>query len=153
MSPPDDAPPTRRPPNARTERVEAASDAFLVCAEDLTIPFTVRLLYDCSDPYAVRIEFPALHDGRGTTTWILARSLLEEGQRVESGEGDVTIVPCGPGYTGVELRGASGRALVLLTATTLRSFLGETYRRVPAGHEHRFFDLDDELTRISGGTR
>ncbi|MEW2074386.1 SsgA family sporulation/cell division regulator [Streptomyces sp. NPDC013433] len=41
---------------------------------------------------------------------IFARGLLEEGQRVESGEGDVIIVPCGPGRTGVELRTPSGRA-------------------------------------------
>ncbi|MFI2378294.1 SsgA family sporulation/cell division regulator [Streptomyces sp. NPDC018964] len=128
-------------------------EAFLVCSDKATSPLTARFLYDCSDPYAVRVRFPAVHSGHAPTTWTFARSLLEEGRRVTSGEGDVRIIPCGSDYVGMELRNDSGQALILLTTKSLCRFLSETYRRVPAGHEHHRLDLDDVLTRLLGRTR
>ncbi|MCI4146586.1 SsgA family sporulation/cell division regulator [Streptomyces sp. MMS20-AI2-20] len=127
-------------------------EAFLVYSERAKFSFPARFRYDCSDPYAVQVQFPAVDSGHAPTTWAFARNLLEEGQRVTSGEGDVRIIPCGLGYVGMELRNDSMRALILLTAEGLRRFLSETYRRVPAGHEHHQLDLDDALTRLLGRT-
>lgn len=152
MSSPDKALPTRIP-RAHGRLVEEVVEAFLVHSERATLPLTAGFLYDCSDPYAVRVRFPAVDSGHASTTWTFARSLLEEGQRVASGEGDVRIIPCGPGYVGMELRNDSGQALILLTTKGLCRFLSETYRRVPAGHEHHRLDLDEALTRLLGRTR
>ncbi|MET9111508.1 SsgA family sporulation/cell division regulator [Streptomyces zhihengii] len=115
----------------------------------MTVPFTALLVYEAADPYAVRMEFPA-PGGKAPTTWIFARSLLDEGIRVASGEGDVEFLPCGPDYTGMELHNTAGRAMILLKTRGLRRFMAETYQMVPAGHEHHLFDLDVQLTRILG---
>lgn len=132
--------------------VETLVQAFLVCSEESTVPFTVRLSYTCSDPYAATVRFPTVDDRHAPTTWTFARSLLEEGQRVTSGEGDVKVVPCGPDYTGLELCSRAGRALILLSAHDLRGFVEATYRKVPAGSEHQFLDIDDDVSRLLGDT-
>ena len=151
MSPPDRA--LQPLPSRTPDRfVEDVIDAFLVFGEETTVPFTARLHYNCSDPYAVQLRFPTADGGHAPTTWVFARNLLEEGRRVASGEGDVKIIPCGSGYVALELRNGPDQALILLTTESLCRFLSETYRRVPAGHEHHLLDLDDGLTRLLGRT-
>ncbi|MEU2282499.1 SsgA family sporulation/cell division regulator [Streptomyces sp. NPDC013178] len=151
MSPLDRAP-SPRAASACPSHVAAVVDALLVCSEETTVPFTACFHYDCSDPYAVGIRFPVLKDGDNPTTWTFARSLLEEGQRVESGAGDVLVVPCGPDYLGLELRNRGTHAVILLSAQGLREFVAETYQCVPAGSEHHFLDIDHDLSRLLGET-
>ncbi|MHB9849145.1 SsgA family sporulation/cell division regulator [Streptomyces krungchingensis] len=128
--------------------LERTANAFLVCSEDVLVPFTIRLVYDSADPYAAQIHFPGLDKQRRATIWFLARSLLEEGQRVLTGEGDALVIPCGEGWTGLELRGTTGSTTVLIAGTTLQDFIAATYQTVPAGHEHHLIGLDEGLADL-----
>ncbi|WP_420919161.1 SsgA family sporulation/cell division regulator [Streptomyces olivaceus] len=152
MSPPDNARPVPVPP-VGDRLVEGSVEAFHVCRGKSTLPLTADFLYDCSAPYEVRVRFAPVSGGHVPTTWTFARSLLEEGRRVPSGQGDVRIAPRGTGYVGLELRNDSQQALILLTTKSLCRFVSETYWRVPAGHKHHQLDLDAGLTGILGTTR
>ncbi|MGW5636041.1 SsgA family sporulation/cell division regulator [Streptomyces sp. NPDC003832] len=147
---------TGTPPSScghlRPEPVEAAAQAFLICPGEAVVPFEARFLYDCGDPYAVQIRFAESADEEPFNGWTFARSLLEEGLRVPAGEGDVQILPCSEGWTGLELHSRQRIALILLPTGALRGFLAASYLKVPAGDEHRLLRIDPGLAELLNET-
>lgn len=139
-------------PHVRRDLVQAAAEAFVVRADGPPVPCTVQLAYHRTNPYAVQIRFPTPQGQPLAPTWTFARSLLEEGLRVPAGEGDIRLLPCAEGWTGLELHGAPRIVLVLLPTRSLRRFLAAAYAVVPAGAEHHLLDLDTALTGILSDT-
>ncbi|MDJ0342307.1 SsgA family sporulation/cell division regulator [Streptomyces sp. H10-C2] len=110
-------------------------------AEDRVI--TATLLYQCDDPLAARMSFPASATLDGSdVTWTFARDLLAAGLRLPSGEGDVHVWPCGPRRIMIELSSPDGVALLQLDSGDVRDFLTRSYAAVPPGDEHRHVDFE-----------
>jgi hypothetical protein len=133
--------------------VDQAVKAHLIASEEATCTMSVRLRYSQRDPYAVHVTFPAEFsaDQEAGSTWVFSRSLLDEGLRVPAGEGDVSFLPCGPLWTGVELHSEEGCVLVQFESIPLRRFLCSTYAIRPPGSERDGLDLDRELDMLLRG--
>lgn len=115
-----------------------------------TLPATLQ--YDCRDPFAVRMAFPATATLEGTeVSWEFSRELLTAGMEGAAGVGDVRIRPFGYDRTVLEFHAVEGIAMVHVRTAELRRFLGRAQELVPAGQEHRFLDLDRSLTDLLGG--
>jgi hypothetical protein len=125
------------------------------------------LVYDSTDPFAVRVRFgdgaaedveTALHDDPdddGGVEWLLSRDLLRAGLTGPVGEGDVRLWPARGGLDVLflQLRAPSGEAMFELSGAVVGDFLRETELLVPAGGESDLLRVDDELSALlRGGT-
>lgn len=111
------------------------------------------LSYDRTDPFAIRMAFPAPATLEGTeVSWEFSRELLAEGMDLPAGVGDVRIRPFGYDRTVLEFHAAEGIAMVHVRTADLRRFLRRTQQLVPVGGEHRFLDLDRSLTDLLDGS-
>ena len=125
------------------------------------------LVYDSTDPFAVRVRFgdgaaddveTALYDDPdddGGVEWLLSRDLLRAGLTGPVGEGDVRLWPARGGLDVLflQLRAPSGEAMFELSGAVVGDFLRETELLVPAGSESDLLRVDDELTALlRGGT-
>jgi hypothetical protein len=116
------------------------------------------LLYDVTDPYAVRIAFgDALEDDTtdpdGAITWLLSRELLRAGLEQPAGDGDVRLWPAkaAADVLYLHLRAPSGEALFELSRASVAAFLRQTEALVPWGGESELLGLDDELSALLSG--
>ncbi|MFE4634872.1 SsgA family sporulation/cell division regulator [Streptomyces sp. NPDC056773] len=110
-------------------------------------PFSARLTYRASDPYAVEMVFKDPGRGAGTS-WMLARELLLEGLRGRAGRGDVqvwseeegdrpdTVHHDGQRRTYIRLVSPGGTALLFMGADHVAEFLEQSRRVVAPGTEH-----------------
>ncbi|MFF9568978.1 SsgA family sporulation/cell division regulator [Streptomyces sp. NPDC014685] len=115
-----------------------------------TLPATLQ--YDPSDPFAVRMAFPAPATLEGTeVSWEFSRELLAAGIDAAAGVGDVRIRPFGYERTVLEFHAEEGIAMVHVRTAELRRFLDRAQETVPLGNEHRFLDLDRGLAALLGG--
>ncbi|MFD7401539.1 SsgA family sporulation/cell division regulator [Streptomyces sp. NPDC059866] len=129
--------------------IEQAVEARLVAAAPRmpSIPATLR--YDTSDPFAIRMTFPAqatLEDEE--VCWTFSRDLLAAGLHDPEGHGDVRVRPYGYDRTVLEFHAAEGIAVVHVRSGELRRFLQATHVLVPEGLEHAYLDLDHDLAEL-----
>ena len=125
------------------------------------------LVYDSTDPFAVRVRFGDgapedadtsgydATDDEGGVEWLLSRDLLRAGLTGPAGEGDVRLWPARGGLDVLflQLRAPSGEALFEVSGAVVGDFLRETELLVPAGTESDLLRVDDELTALlRGGT-
>lgn len=111
------------------------------------------LSYDRTDPFAIRMAFPAPATLEGTeVSWEFSRELLAEGMDAPAGLGDVRIRPFGYDRTVLEFHALEGIAMVHVRTAELRRFLRRTQQLVPVGAERRFLDLDRSLTDLLDGS-
>jgi Streptomyces sporulation and cell division protein, SsgA len=125
------------------------------------------LLYDSSDPFAVRVRFGDdapddvdaspydVPDDDGGVEWLLSRDLLRAGLTGPVGEGDVRLWPARGGLDVLflQLRAPSGEAMFELSSAVVADFLRETELLVSAGAESDLLRVDDELSALlRGGT-
>ncbi len=125
------------------------------------------LVYDSTDPFAVRVRFGdgAVEDvdatpyddpdDDGGVEWLLSRDLLRAGLTGPVGEGDVRLWPARGGLDVLflQLRAPSGEAMFELSGAVVGDFLRETELLVPAGGESDLLRVDDELSALlRGGT-
>lgn len=117
------------------------------------------LVYDATDPFAVRVRFGAEPveeplDNDGTVEWLLSRELLQAGLTAPAGEGDVRLWPArvSMDVLYLQLRAPSGEALFELSAAVVEEFLRDTERLVASGAESATLAFDAELgALLSGG--
>ncbi|UUN30383.1 SsgA family sporulation/cell division regulator [Streptomyces sp. FIT100] len=129
--------------------IEQAVQARLVASAPQmeSVPATLR--YDRADPFAVSMEFPAPATLEGTeVSWAFARELLTEGMEAPAGVGDVRVRPYGYDRTVLEFHAVEGTAMVHIRTSELRRFLKRAEELVPAGREHLFMDLDEDLAEL-----
>ena len=129
------------------------------------------LVYDSSDPFAVRVRFgddgPDEAEAYDTTyesdgpdedggvEWLLSRDLLRAGLTGPVGEGDVRLSPARGGLDVLflQLRAPSGEALFDLSAAAVSNHLRETELLVSVGAESELLRVDDELlVLLQGGS-
>jgi hypothetical protein len=125
------------------------------------------LVYDSTDPFAVRVRFGdgAVEDVEtapyddpdddGGVEWLLSRDLLRAGLTGPVGGGDVRLWPARGGLDVLflQLRAPSGEAMFELSGAVVGDFLRETELLVPAGGESDLLRVDDELSALlRGGT-
>ncbi|WP_434597560.1 SsgA family sporulation/cell division regulator [Streptomyces sp. A5-4] len=116
-----------------------------LCAERLAVrrDVSVSLTYDCDDPLAVHLSFPAVVSCDGTpVNWAFARSLLATGLHVPAGAGDVQVWPHDDRWVAVKLFAPQGYALVELDRRGLRHFLAHSFTAVPPKREAGRLDVD-----------
>ncbi|RST17354.1 SsgA family sporulation/cell division regulator [Streptomyces sp. WAC05374] len=112
-----------------------------------SVPATLR--YDRGNPFAVQMAFPARATLEGTdVAWEFSRELLAAGVEEPAGLGDVRVRPFGYDRTVVEFHAPEGVAMVHVRTSEVRRFLRRTQNLVPAGCEHRFLDLDQDLAEL-----
>ncbi|MET3984400.1 SsgA family sporulation/cell division regulator [Streptomyces sp. PvR034] len=129
--------------------IEQAVQARLVAAAPKVETVPVTFHYDRSDPFAVRMAFPAPATLEGIeVSWTFARELLEAGLDRPCGHGDVRVRPYGSGRTVVEFHAPEGVAIVLMAAAELRRFLERAAAVVPPGLEHLYLDVDHSLAEL-----
>lgn len=106
-------------------------------------PVLVELVYDPTNPYAVKTSFSA--PGEEAVVWHLGRELLWKGVRSRSalGDGDVRVRASGPGVV-LCLRSPEGHADIGLPLAEVDQFLADTIIECPFGHE----DVDARIDRI-----
>ncbi|MCX5072487.1 SsgA family sporulation/cell division regulator [Streptomyces sp. NPDC060334] len=134
--------------------IEQAVQARLVATSPKVETVPVTLCYDRSDPFAVRMAFPALATLEGIEiSWTFARELLECGLQRPSGHGDVRVRPYDAERTTVEFHAPEGVAIVLMTTADLQHFLERASTVVPPGLEHLYLDVDHSLAELLRGSR
>ncbi|MGW1887523.1 SsgA family sporulation/cell division regulator [Streptomyces sp. NPDC001970] len=122
----------------------------LVVAHEMSLPVSVRLRYEPSDPYVIRAAFTAV-DSDETVEWIIGRDLLIDGLEGPAGEGDIRIWPAdGPDRYNlyILLNPPAGVALLKARAQEIKAFLQETVALVPRGAELGHIDLDASLAHF-----
>ncbi|QNE73694.1 SsgA family sporulation/cell division regulator [Streptomyces finlayi] len=116
-----------------------------------TLPATLQ--YDREDPFAVRMAFPGPATLEGTeVSWQFSRELLATGMDAPAGVGDVRVRPFGYERTVLEFHAVEGVAMVHVRTAELRRFLARAQELVPVGDEHRYLDLDRNLTDLLDGS-
>ncbi|MEU5086319.1 SsgA family sporulation/cell division regulator [Streptomyces sp. NPDC021356] len=126
--------------------IEQTVEARLVAAAPRMPSIPATLHYDRSDPFAVRMTFPAPATLEGVEVcWTFARDLLTAGLREPEGHGDVRVRPYGYDRTVLEFHAPEGTAVVHVRSGEIRRFLQATRDLVPVGSEHRQLDLDHDL--------
>ncbi|WP_320785108.1 SsgA family sporulation/cell division regulator [Streptomyces sp. CRN 30] len=134
--------------------IEQPVEARLVAAAPRMPNIPASLQYDRSDPFAVRMTFPAPATLEGVDVcWTFSRELLIAGLREPEGHGDVRVRPYGYDRTVLEFHAPEGTAVVHVRSGELRRFLRATSDLVPVGTEHLQLDLDRELEELMRGTR
>lgn len=133
--------------------IEQSVQARMVASAPRMETLPAVLSYDRTDPFAIRMAFPAPATLEGTeVSWEFSRELLAEGMDVPAGVGDVRIRPFGYDRTVLEFHAAEGVAMVHVRTAELRRFLRRTQQLVPVGGERRFLDLDRSLTDLLDGS-
>ncbi|MCX5403431.1 SsgA family sporulation/cell division regulator [Streptomyces sp. NBC_00335] len=133
--------------------IEQAVQARLVATAPKVDTVPVTLCYDRSDPFAVRMAFPAPATLEGIeVSWTFSRELLESGLVRPSGHGDVRVRPYDADRTTVEFHAPEGVAIVLMVTTELRRFLERASTIVPPGLEHLYLDMDQSLADLMRGS-
>ncbi|MEU1469233.1 SsgA family sporulation/cell division regulator [Streptomyces sp. NPDC005761] len=133
--------------------IEQSVQARMVASAPQMETLPAVLSYDRTDPFAVRMAFPAPATLEGTeVSWEFSRELLAAGMDSPAGVGDVRVRPFGYDRTVLEFHAAEGIAMVHVRTAELRRFLRRAQVLVPAGDEHRFLDLDRSLTQLLGGS-
>ncbi|MFJ5260237.1 SsgA family sporulation/cell division regulator [Streptomyces sp. NPDC088387] len=129
--------------------IEQPVEARLVAAAPRmpNIPATLR--YDRSEPFAVRMTFPAQATLEGVEVcWTFSRELLAAGLEGPEGQGDVRVRPYGYDRTVLEFHAPEGTAVVHIHSADVRSFLEATGDLVSEDREHLQFDLDRGLAEL-----
>lgn len=133
--------------------------SFLV-SEELSFRIPVELMYEPTDPYAVRLTFHL--PGDAPVTWAFGRELLVDGVNGATGDGDVRVSPVEPaggrdtdelpGEVHIRLQVGSDQALFRAGVAPIVAFLDRTDKLVPLGQEQAMADfeadLDQALDRI-----
>ncbi|OIJ66369.1 SsgA family sporulation/cell division regulator [Streptomyces mangrovisoli] len=129
--------------------IEQSVEARLVAAAPRMPSIPATLHYDRSDPFAVRMTFPAPATLEGVEVcWIFARELLAAGLRTAEGQGDVRVRPYGYDRTVLEFHAPEGTAVVHVRSGEIRRFLEAANALVPVGLEHLQTDLDEALAEL-----
>lgn len=129
--------------------VEQSVQARLVATAPKVESVPVTLCYDRTDPFAVRMSFPAPATLEGVeVAWTFGRELLEEGLDAPAGHGDVRVRPYDADRTSIELHAPEGVAIVLMPAAELGRFLERAAAVVPPGLEHLYLDMDHNLAEL-----
>ncbi|RFU87205.1 SsgA family sporulation/cell division regulator [Streptomyces triticagri] len=129
--------------------IDQAVEARLVAADPRMLTIPASLHYDCDDPFAVRMTFPAPATLEGVeVSWSFGRELLSAGLEESTGDGDVRIRPYGYERTVLEFHAPEGTAIVHVRTGELRSFLKRSAALVPAGHEHLHLEIDADLAEL-----
>ncbi|MFC9915554.1 SsgA family sporulation/cell division regulator [Streptomyces sp. NPDC059862] len=129
--------------------IEQAVEARLVAAAPRMPSIPATLCYDTSDPFAIRMAFPAQATLEGEEVcWTFSRELLAAGLHDPEGHGDVRVRPYGYDRTVLEFHAAEGIAVVHVRSGELRRFLQATRVLVPEGLEHAYLDLDHDLAEL-----
>jgi len=153
---------------ARTPRSGCtARTTFQLVGPQTWTAVPAALVYDSTDPFAVRVRFGEgsaddvdtspydTPDDDGGVEWLLSRELLHAGLTGPVGDGDVRLWPARGGLDVVflQLRAPSGEALFELSAAVVTDFLRETELLVPVGTESDVLQVDEELSELlRGGT-
>ncbi|MER6117373.1 SsgA family sporulation/cell division regulator [Streptomyces sp. NPDC001743] len=133
--------------------IEQSVQARMVASAPQMETLPAVLSYNRTDPFAVRMAFPAPATLQGAeVSWEFSRELLAAGVDGPAGIGDVRVRPFGYDRTVLEFHAAEGIAMVHVHTAELRRFLRRAQELVPAGDEHRFLDLDRSLTHLLGGS-
>ncbi|WP_327707706.1 SsgA family sporulation/cell division regulator [Streptomyces sp. NBC_00464] len=133
--------------------IEQSVQARMVASAPQMETLPAVLTYDRTDPFAVRMAFPAPATLEGTeVSWEFSRELLTSGMDAPAGVGDVRVRPFGYDRTVLEFHAAEGIAMVHVRTAELRRFLRRAQELVPAGDERRFLDLDRSLTDLLDGS-
>ncbi|MDG5802440.1 SsgA family sporulation/cell division regulator [Streptomyces ossamyceticus] len=129
--------------------IEQPVEARLVAAAPRMPSIPATLHYDRSDPFAVRMTFPAPATLEGVEVcWTFARELLVTGMDEAVGQGDVRVRPYGYERLVMEFHAPEGTAVVHVLAGEVRRFLDRTTELVPLGLEHHQVDLDRDLAEL-----
>ncbi|MEV0171589.1 SsgA family sporulation/cell division regulator [Streptomyces sp. NPDC050803] len=129
--------------------IEQPVEARLVAAAPRMQSIPATLHYDRSDPFAVRMTFPAPATLEGVEVcWTFSRELLTEGLTESVGHGDVRVRPYGYDRTVLEFHAPEGTAVVHVRTGEMRRFLDATSALVPVGLEHLQLDLDHDLAEL-----
>ncbi|MFJ2609028.1 SsgA family sporulation/cell division regulator [Streptomyces sp. NPDC091279] len=129
--------------------IDQPVEARLVAAAPRMANIPATLHYDVSDPFAVRMTFPAPATLEGVDVcWTFARELLSAGLEGAEGHGDVRVRPYGYDRTVLEFRAPEGTAVVHVRSEEIRRFLRASGELVPAGFEHLHLDLDRDLVEL-----
>ncbi|MDQ0846601.1 SsgA family sporulation/cell division regulator [Streptomyces sp. V1I6] len=129
--------------------IEQTVQARLVASAPQMESVPATLHYDRRDPFAVRIDFPGPATLEGTdVSWAFSRELLAEGVHEPAGLGDVRLRPYGYDRTVLEFHAPEGMAMVHIRTGDLRRFLERVQEAVPAGLEHLYLGLDQDLTDL-----
>ncbi|GGT05648.1 SsgA family sporulation/cell division regulator [Streptomyces kurssanovii] len=129
--------------------IEQTVQARLVASAPQMESVPATLHYDRRDPFAVRIDFPGPATLEGTdVSWAFSRELLAEGVHEPAGLGDVRLRPYGYDRTVLEFHAPEGMAMVHIRTGDLRRFLERVQEAVPAGREHLYLGLDQDLTEL-----
>ncbi|MFD0318455.1 SsgA family sporulation/cell division regulator [Streptomyces flavalbus] len=129
--------------------IEQPVEARLVAAAPRMQKIPATLRYDRTDPFAVRMAFPAQATLEGVEVcWTFARELLAAGLHDAEGYGDVRVRPYGFDRTVLEFHAPEGTAVVHLHSGDVRQFLAATAELVPLGLEHLQLDLDHGLAEL-----
>ncbi|MFF4501377.1 SsgA family sporulation/cell division regulator [Streptomyces sp. NPDC001401] len=129
--------------------IEHPVEARLVAAAPRMPSIPAKLHYDRSDPFAVRMTFPAPATLEGVEVcWTFARDLLAAGLHGPEGHGDVRVRPYGYERTVLEFHAPEGTAVVHVLSHEIRRFLDATSALVPVGLEHLQLDLDHDLAEL-----
>ncbi|MGW3729613.1 SsgA family sporulation/cell division regulator [Streptomyces sp. NPDC000851] len=125
----------------------------LVVSPETSLPVSMRLRYEPSDPYVVHAAFTAAETD-DPVEWVLGRDLLADGLLGPAGEGDVRAWTAGE-HDRCDLyllfSPPAGTALLRIPAQQLGVFLRETEAMVPRGSESESMDLDASLTFLLAG--
>ncbi|MEU3281127.1 SsgA family sporulation/cell division regulator [Streptomyces antibioticus] len=129
--------------------IEQPVEARLVAAAPRMPSIPATLHYDRTDPFAVRMTFPAPATLEGVEVcWTFARELLAAGLDDTEGHGDVRVRPYGYDRTVLEFHAPEGIAVVHVHSSEIRRFLQATNDLVPTGLEHLQLDLDHDLAEL-----
>ncbi|ANS69378.1 spore wall synthesis regulator SsgD [Streptomyces lincolnensis] len=129
--------------------IEQPVEARLVAAAPRMPSIPATLHYDRSDPFAVRMTFPAPATLEGVEVcWTFSRELLAAGLESPEGHGDVRVRPYGYERTVLEFHAPEGTAVVHVRTGELQQFLDATGELVPVGLEHLQLDLDHDLAEL-----
>jgi len=129
--------------------IEQPVEARLVAAAPRMPNIPAKLHYDRSDPFAVRMTFPAPATLEGVEVcWTFARDLLAAGLHGAEGHGDVRVRPYGYERIVLEFHAPEGTAVVHVKSHEIRRFLDATSALVPVGLEHLQLDLDHDLAEL-----
>jgi hypothetical protein len=129
--------------------IEQPVEARLVAAAPRMPSIPATLHYDRSDPFAVRMTFPAPATLEGVEVcWTFARELLVTGMDEAVGHGDVRVRPYGYDRLVLEFHAPEGTAVVHVHSSEVQRFLNRSVELVPLGLEHHQFDLDHDLAEL-----
>jgi Streptomyces sporulation and cell division protein, SsgA len=134
--------------------IEQPVEAHLVATAPRMPSIPAMLRYDRSDPFAVRMTFPApatLEDVE--VCWTFARELLVSGTEGPVGHGDVRVRPYGYERLILEFHAPEGTAVVHVRSDEVQRFLDLTTELVPLGLEHLQVDLDHDLAELMRDAR